>query len=122
MADEETKDESGETRSWSVVPYVPDGMEILFSDGVYVTHSQGTFILSFVQTEHPLAATEDQRARIKEVRSRCIARVALAPHRIPAMIEVLQRTFNKVLAEIEAQEVEEGHGQAEVKDESGEVA
>lgn len=100
--EEDTSQDSG-TRSIPLIPYVPDDMQILYADGAYVTLSEGTFIISFVQTEHPLAVTKKQKERIQEIRSKCIARVALNPSRMEAVISILHDTFAQFVEQIEAQ-------------------
>jgi len=97
-----THTESAKQRQIPVIPYIPKGTEIIFADGAYVTHHEGMFIVSFVQVEHPLASTDEERERIREVRSRCVSRVAIAANRMPAVIKVLQDTFNNLLEQLQA--------------------
>jgi hypothetical protein len=80
-----------EGKQFPVKAYLPENVQTLLADGLYVSFSQGVFILSFVQAEPPLVVTRQEAEKVTEVRSRCIARLAISPERMAAMVDVLQR-------------------------------
>lgn len=97
IADETTT--SAIMPSFPVRPYLPEGMEILLADGLYVSYQHGSFILSFVQVEHPLVTTPEEASEIKVVRSRCVGRFAISPERIGAMVQVLREQITRTAKE-----------------------
>ena len=97
MADEEPV-----SYSFPIKTYLPEGLQIVFADGLYVTFDRGTFVLSFTQIEQPLVAGSEEAERITEVRSRCVARLSISPERFADMLKVMVsqwERFGKALAE-----------------------
>ena len=63
---------------------VPDNLLSVFSDNLTVQHNQamGVFILSFFQTNIPLAIDP----AIEKIQSRCIARIVVTPNHMEKLV------------------------------------
>lgn len=72
---------------------VPDDMSVVFSDGVTIQHTENEFILSFFQNSSPVFVTDAQRSAVKEVESRCVARIVMTPAQMAKNLEAFQTNF-----------------------------
>jgi hypothetical protein len=75
----------------TVAPYVPEGVPVLFADGLFVTLSSGVWRLSFTRAEFPLATGTPP----PEIPARCVAQVIVANERMPAFLGVLWEQAEK---------------------------
>lgn len=75
--------------------YVPDDMQILFTDGISVVYDRGAYIVSFLQVDYPILRSQKQADQVSEVRKKCVARLAFTPERMALVVEVLQRSTER---------------------------
>lgn len=81
------------------VKYVlPPDLTPQYTDNLNVTHTDSEFIISFLQTEHPLLAPESDPKDLKTVNAKCVARLFVAPMRMPLFINALNQNFKRFLA------------------------
>ena len=78
--------------------YMPEGLDMEFSDSIVVQHSKNEFILSFLQTQHPLAVTRAELDAIKKVQSKVVARIVVTPKQMAANLAVLKKNLDKYIA------------------------
>jgi hypothetical protein len=80
------------------VPVEYYGMEdlpLLYSDGVTVQSNEHGFIITYFQSEQPIALTEEDQAKIKKLPMRCIGRLFIPPALFESTIEAFQGNLIK---------------------------
>jgi hypothetical protein len=82
----------------SVENYRPDDAVTFYSDGMVVVHTENEFVLSFLQTEFPLARTTEELKEVRSMRRKCIAQIIVSPPQAEAIISVLQENFAKYVS------------------------
>lgn len=75
--------------------YLPDDVPTFYSDGMVVLHTANEFILSFLQTVFPLAASKDELEKVVALKRKCIAQMIISPAQAEAIIKALQENMNK---------------------------
>ena len=75
--------------------YLPDNVSTYYSDGATVLHSANEFVISFLQTEFPLAMSSEDLKQVKSLRRRCIARVIVSPAQFEALAKVFRDQMDK---------------------------
>lgn len=80
-----------------LVRYLPPDLIAHFVDNMLVVHTENEFILSFLQTEYPLAATKEELEQVGPIRTKCVARVIVSPNQMQSFIEALQTNFTKYI-------------------------
>jgi hypothetical protein len=89
--------------------FVPPELEYQYADNLNVTHTENEFIISFVQLQHPLVATNEEMKAVDTVYGKCVARLIVSPRRMPAFIEAMSKNFNRYMEELKSSmEAEEG--------------
>lgn len=78
--------------------YLPDDVPTYYSDGTLVLHSANEFIISFLQTEFPLAGSKEELEQIKSMRRKCITRVIVSPAHFQALAKAFQDQMDKYIA------------------------
>jgi hypothetical protein len=102
MSDAEPKAEHGVP-----IEYVlPETLIALFSDAVFVTHTDAEFYIDFYQTQVPLMVPG--MTPPEKVTSRCVARIVLTPKHAARLSEVFQKNINKFGARLQALVEEQG--------------
>jgi hypothetical protein len=95
------------SRSIPVVPYIPEDMQVVFADGMYITNHEGMFIISFVQTEHPLIQGRTVESGVDQVRSKCVARIALSPRTLSSTVVVMKDMLDQFIQQVAAKRDEQ---------------
>ncbi len=85
MQDDRSQNE--DPKGIKIKHYIPDGMVGVYADNSQVMHTANEFILSFFQIEHPVV--EPDLASLREVRSRCVARIVLSPDQMTKLVGIL---------------------------------
>ena len=80
-----------------VVNYLPEDVPTYYSDGTLVLHSANEFIISFLQTEFPLAAAKEELEQLKSMRRKCIVRVIVSPAHFQALSKAFQDQMDKYI-------------------------
>lgn len=70
---------AGGTATLEVRRVLPADLIGLFSDQFIVSGTAHEVILSFLQTQHPLAASPEEFERIEAIEARCVARIIVTP-------------------------------------------
>lgn len=96
QADVETSDLQHEV-TIPVENYLPENVPTYYSDGATILHSANEFVISFLQTEFPLAMTTEDLKQVKTLRRRCIARVIVSPAQFEALTKVFQDQMDKYI-------------------------
>lgn len=95
--------------------YLPDDLPLHHVDAMNVVHVGGVFYLSFLQIQMPLIEDDSGFARLKEIPSKCVARVVLREETLENSIEVLTRHLKKVRDRRKAAEENDGDTQEEAE-------
>jgi hypothetical protein len=77
-------------REIPVEVYIPEDITIDFADTFTVQATPEEVIISFLQTQHPIALTEADADKIEAIECLCLARIALTPTRLELFIKLLQ--------------------------------
>ena len=77
--------------------YLPENVPSYYSDAITVLHSANEFVLSFCQTDYPLATSKEDLQQVKLIRRRCVARVILSPAQFQALTKVVQDQMDKFI-------------------------
>jgi hypothetical protein len=91
--------------------YIPDDLPLHHVDQMNVVHVGGFFYVSFLQVQMPLILDEGEFGKIKEIPSKCVARLILNEETLERSIDVLSKHLKKVRDR--AKEAEADHGDAE---------
>ena len=75
--------------------YLPDDLLTHYSDGLTVVHTENEFVISFLQTQFPIAATKEELEQVEVLKRRCVARVIVSPQQMGKLIEALQENSRK---------------------------
>jgi hypothetical protein len=81
----------------SVESYLPENVPTHYSDGLTVLHTTNEFIISFLQTEFPLANSKEDLERVKSMKRKCITRIIVSPAQFVAIAKVFQESSQKYL-------------------------
>ncbi len=84
--------------SFKAENYLPDDLEAVYSDSMSVLHTENEFILSFMQTQFPLAGTKEELEAVQSVRRKCVARIIVSPKQMEAIINSMQDNIDKFTA------------------------
>ena len=79
----------------TVENFLPDNTPTFYSDGMLVLHSANEFILSFLQTDYPLAGSKEELQQVKSVKRKCIARIIVSPAQLEAVANALRDNLKK---------------------------
>lgn len=75
--------------------YLPDDTPTYYSDGMLVLHSANEFIISFLQTQYPLAGSKEDLQQVQSVKRKCVAQVIVSPTQFEAVTRALQENLKK---------------------------
>ena len=102
--------EAADTQSPANIPleYVlPPDVPVFYADNVNVINSESEFVISFLQTQHPLIKNEEDWNNIKSVQAKCVARIVISPMKMQAIVGVLvgnfQGYYNKFIRPIHSE-------------------
>jgi len=87
--------------------YLPDNVPTFYSDGLIILHTANEFILSFLQTMFPLAASKEELEAIGTLKRKCLTQVIVSPAQAQTMINALQENMNKYVAAYRKPETKE---------------
>jgi hypothetical protein len=90
-------DEEGDNVLIKTVRYLPPDLIAHFVDNMLVVHTEHQFVVSFLQTEFPLAANKEELLEVESMRAKCVARVIISPNQMQSFIEALQTNYTKYL-------------------------
>ncbi|SRR5258705_12099889 len=79
----------------SIESYLPDNVPTYYSDGMTVLHTANEFIISFLQSEFPLAASKEELEQVKSMKRKCITRIIVSPAQFQAIAKVFQENMKK---------------------------
>jgi hypothetical protein len=85
----------GKVRQVPVEYYGIEDIDVKYSDGLLVQSDESGFIISFFQTQHPVTLTEEERIKVRKIRTKCVARVFVSPPIFEVTIEALARNLEK---------------------------
>lgn len=68
-----------------------------YVDNMLVLHSEHEFIISFLQSQYPLAGTKAELEEVESIPAVCVARVLVSPNRMGNFIETLQANYTKYI-------------------------
>jgi hypothetical protein len=91
-------DDSSGAVVFRVDNYIPEDVKAFYSDAMIALHTEHEFILSFLQTEFPVAQSNEELKQVKTVRRRCIAQIIINPKQAEAILKVLQENIDKYAA------------------------
>lgn len=101
-----SEDESDPSVSIPVETYEREDTPTFYSDGMTVLHTPNEFIVSFLQTEFPLAIGKEELEQVKLVKRRCVTRIIMSPAQfeettkaLKINLEKYQNSFRKQSAE-----------------------
>jgi hypothetical protein len=80
-----------------VIRTVPEYIPLVFSDALMIQAKDGMFIMSFLQTQYPLAATVEELEHLNKVEQRCLAQIIVTPHQMAKNLAVLNKNFEDFL-------------------------
>jgi hypothetical protein len=81
--------------------YVPDHIQSRYATHLLVQNTEHEFILSFFELQEPFLMGDtpeeigQQLERLECVRAKCVGRVIIAAHRMPAFIDAMQKNLEK---------------------------
>ena len=75
--------------------YLPDDLLTHYSDGLTVVHTENEFVISFLQTQFPLAATKEELQQVEVLKRKCVAQVIVNPQQMKKVVEALQENLRK---------------------------
>ena len=78
---------------------IPEGLEIVFANHLVIIDVDGQFVVTFFQATPPIIL-EGEAAKMDTVRTipaTAVARLAIPPQQLSAMIEVLQGRYNRFM-------------------------
>jgi hypothetical protein len=83
--------------------HVPEGTVSRYATNLTVQHTDHEFIISFYEIDPPLllGSAEENAAKLKEleaVQAELVARIIVAPRRMPEFIRVLQENLDHYLS------------------------
>jgi hypothetical protein len=81
----------------SVESYLPENVPVYYSDGLTVIHTANEFIISFLQTQFPLAGSKDALKQVKSVRRKCVTQIIVSPAQFEAIAKVFQDNLQNYL-------------------------
>jgi hypothetical protein len=81
--------------SISVENYLPENTPTYYSDGMVVVHTANEFILSFLQTNFPLAGSKEELEAVTSLKRNCIARIIMTPAQFEMTANALLQNFQK---------------------------
>lgn len=81
----------------SVESYLPDNVQTHYSDGMTVLHTANEFIISFLQSEFPLAGSKEELERVKSMKRKCVTRIIVSPAQFQAIAKVFQEHMKKYI-------------------------
>jgi len=76
--------------------YIPEDSIIHYADTFTLQRTPYEVIISFLQTQHPIALTEEAVNKIETVECFCLARIALTPARFDLFLEMLNEQKAKM--------------------------
>jgi hypothetical protein len=79
----------------AVESYLPEDTPTYYSDAMMVTHSANEFVVSFLQTEFPLATSKEELEQVKSLKRKCVARIIMSPAHFEAVSKVLYDNLKK---------------------------
>ena len=94
----ETKDDDPGEDPNVTIPvenYLPEDAPTLYSDGMVVVHTPNEFVISFLQTEFPLAVGKEELEKVKLLKRKCVAGIIMSPAQFEATAEALQTNLKK---------------------------
>ena len=91
-------DDSASPVMFKVENYIAEDVKVFYSDAMIALHTEHEFILSFLQTEFPVAQSNEELKQVKTVRRRCIAQIIINPKQAEAILKVLQENLDKYAA------------------------
>ena len=83
--------------------HVPEDIASQYANNMIVQHADNEFIVSFFETLPPLivGSPEDIKTQldaVEGVRSKCVARIIIAPEKMRDFIQALNTNFDKFLS------------------------
>jgi len=90
-----------------IMVVVPEDQFIDYADAFTISHSHEEFVVSFLQLQYPIVTSREQLDAVNSIDSVCVARVALTPRRLIALIDALQENFAGFMAEQEVFKAEQ---------------
>jgi Protein of unknown function (DUF3467) len=103
----------GGTVNYEVEVYIPPDIVAHYADNLSVTHTEYEFIISFLQLQPPILLEGNEQPQDEKVLTKCLARIAVNPARIPLFIETLIKNWNRYQTKM--QEVEKAYVNAQQK-------
>lgn len=72
-----------------------EGVPIIFTNYIFVSHTVDEFILTFAQVHTPylVSPTEREIAKIEYIPASVISRVALTPNKMKELIDTLRKNY-----------------------------
>ncbi len=89
--------DDGPVHFQNVVRFLPPDLTAHYADNMLVVHSENEFIISFLQTEYPLAGSREELNQVESLRTKCVARVIIHANRMADYIEALQANHTKYI-------------------------
>jgi len=83
----------------SVEVFIPEDVIIEYSDIFTVQRTSEEIIISFLQTQLPIALTEEADSKIDAIECVCLARIAFTPARFELFLKLLQDSSNQIKPE-----------------------
>ncbi len=87
--------ETAQPRQVALEFVLPDDMVSQFADNLVIAHTGNEFILSFLQTQHPLITKPEEAAKLTSVEARCVARIVVTPAGMDQIVDAMQKNLER---------------------------
>jgi hypothetical protein len=84
-----------------VAVVIPENQYTDYADAFTIAHTSDEFVISFLQLQHPVVTSKKQLDAIKHLETICIARIALTPKRMLALMGAMQENFRTLFPDFE---------------------
>jgi hypothetical protein len=88
-------DDSSSPVMFKVENYIAEDVKVFYSDAMIALHTENEFILSFLQTEFPVAQGTEELRQVKTVRRKCMVQIIVNPKQAEAILRVLQENVDR---------------------------
>lgn len=91
--------DSSRKKTAALVRTVPEYVTYQYSDGLMIQTKDAMFVMSFLQTQYPLAATMEELEKVNQVEQRCLAQIVVTPQQMAKNLAVLNKNFEDFISE-----------------------
>lgn len=89
------QNEEGVSKDIPVEYIIPGGFGLLYSDAVFVQHTEHDFVLSFFQHLPPIIQTKEDLEKTKKLEAVCVSRIVVTPKQMEHLVNALKSNLEK---------------------------